>query len=170
MLGGQMQAYQQAAAMHAAASQDAFAATMNQAQATQSAQLMQQAVLAGFPLSHVQATQMAQQAQQGNFMAHQALAHQQAAAAGAYFAQVRSGCRLLCCLAACTNVLMSGFSTLARCRTLAGTERAIDRSWPDVSEIWHAVIASGIHLAAARCPCGTPSVRWHCIRSSVGSL
>lgn len=33
MLGGQMQAYQQAAAMHAAASRDAFTATMNQAQA-----------------------------------------------------------------------------------------------------------------------------------------
>ena len=90
MLGQGMQAYQQAAAMHAAASQDAFAATMSQAQATQSAQLMQQAVLAGFPLSHAQATQMAQQAQQANFMAHQALAQQQVAAAGAYFAQVRA--------------------------------------------------------------------------------
>ena len=101
MLGGQMQAYQQAAAMHAAASQDAFAATMNQAQATQSAQLLQQAAMAGFPLSPAQAAQMAQQAQQANFLAHQAFAQQQAAAAGAFFAQVlirhfwaRCQCRL----------------------------------------------------------------------------
>ena len=59
-------------------------------QATQSAQLMQQAALAGFPLSPAQAAQMAQQAQQANFLAHQAFAQQQAAAAGAFFAQACS--------------------------------------------------------------------------------
>ena len=127
-----MQAYQQAAAMHAAASQDAFAATMHQAQATQSAQLMQQAALAGFPLSHAQATQMAQQAQQANFMAHQALAQQQAAAAGAYFAQVRSGCQAILSLAARAYVFLSWLN-LAQCQTLAGTEPANEHAWPDVS-------------------------------------
>ncbi len=37
---------------------------------------------------------MAQQAQQANFMAHQAFAQQQAAAAGAFFAQVSMQCCL----------------------------------------------------------------------------
>ena len=63
-------------------------------QATQSAQLMQQAALAGFMLSPAQAAQMAQQAQQANFLAHQAFAQQQAAAAGAFFAQVSMRCLL----------------------------------------------------------------------------
>lgn len=76
LLDSQVQAYQQAAAMQAAASQEAFAASMGQAQANQAAQLVQQAAMAGFTLCPAQAAQMAQQA---TFYAHQAFAQQQAA-------------------------------------------------------------------------------------------
>lgn len=73
---GQAQGYQQEAVMQAAASQEAFTASMGRAQAEQAAQLVQQACLAGFTLCPTQAAQMAQQA---TFYAHQAFAQQQAA-------------------------------------------------------------------------------------------
>lgn len=83
MMDSQAQEYQQAAVIQAAASQEAFAASMGQAQANQAAQLMQQAAMAGFTLSPTQAAQMAQQA---TYYAHQAFAQQQAA----FFVQVNS--------------------------------------------------------------------------------
>ena len=92
MADRQAQAFQEAAAMQVAASQEAFAASMGQAQANQAAQLMQQAAMAGFSLCPTQAAQMAQQAA---FLAHYAFAQQQAA----FFVQVRV-CPIDCACAA----------------------------------------------------------------------
>lgn len=76
LTSSQAQAYQEAAAMQAVAAQEAFVASINEAQASQTVQLMQQAALAGISLSPAQAAEMAQQA---TMYAQQAFAQQQTA-------------------------------------------------------------------------------------------
>ena len=76
LTSSQAQAYQEAAAMQAVAAQEAFVASINEAQASQTVQLMQQAALAGISLSPAQAAEMAQQA---TLYAQQAFAQQQTA-------------------------------------------------------------------------------------------